>query len=117
MENSNHKLQLPNENLHSKLKKHAMFIKFNTAVLLIEDNRCAPIESQGPINPQDFAINTANIVSILRIGTNSLVINTNATITKFPLTQQHYPTPLTYTITFESKEERDRIFNKLIHSE
>lgn len=94
-----------------------MFIKFNTAVLLIEDNRYAPIDSQGPINPQDFAINTANIVSVLRIDTNSLVVNTNATITKFPLTQQHYPAPLTYTITFATKEERDRIFNKIIHNE
>lgn len=93
-----------------------MFIKFNTAIL-IRVNRDFFETHDDTINPKDFAINTANIVSIQRTDSISLVIHTNATITKFPLAQQHYTTPLTYTVVFDSEAERDRIFNKLLHNE
>ena len=93
-------------------------LKFNTAVL-IRVNRDRPeTHDTDTINPRDFAINTANIVSVLHTNTNSLVIHTNATITKFPkfpLVEDHYPAPMTYTVVFASEDERDRIFNKLLH--
>lgn len=91
-----------------------MFIKFNTAILIrVNRDFFETHDTDDTINPKDFAINTANIVSILRTYPNSLVIDTNATITKFPLAEDHYPAPLTYTVVFESEAERDRIFNRI----
>lgn len=100
-----------------------MMLKFNTAVVIRINRDLHDTHATDTINPQDFAINTANIVSILRTNTNSLIINTNATITKFiefpkfPLTEDYYPAPLTYTVVYDSETERDRIFNKLLNNE
>ena len=97
-----------------------MFIKFNTAVIIRVNRDIRETHDTGTINPQDFAINTTNIVSIQRADSISLVIHTNATITKFPkfpLMEDYYPAPLTYTVEFNSEAERDRIFNKLLHNE
>lgn len=97
-------------------------MKFNTAVAIRINRYLNDTHATDTISPQDFAINTANIVSILRTNTNSLIITTNATITnfnefpKFPLTEDYYTAPLTYTVVFASEDERDRIFNKLLHN-
>ena len=98
-----------------------MMMKFNTAVLIRYNRDILETHATNTINPQNFAINTANIVSVLRTDTNSLVVNTNATITKspeypkFPVTETYYVAPLTYTIVFASEAKRDRIFNQLIN--
>lgn len=97
-----------------------MMLKFNTAVNIRVNRDLHETHESDTINPQDFAINTANIVSIKRTDSISLVIQTNATITKFPkfpLMEDHYPAPLAYTVVFKSEAERDRIFNKLLHNE
>ena len=100
-----------------------MFIKFNTAVIIRVNRDLHDTHATDTINPRDIEINTTNIVSIQRTNSISLVIHTNATITKFnefpkfPLTEDYYPAPLTYTVEFNSEAERDRIFNKLLHNE
>lgn len=91
-------------------------LKFNTAVIIRVNRDIRETHNTDTINPRDFAINTANIVSIQRTDSISLVIHTNATITKFPLTGERYTAPLAYTVVFDSEAERDRIFNKLIHN-
>lgn len=95
-------------------------LKFNTAILIRVNRDFFETHDTDTINPQDFAINTANIVSIQRTDSNALVIHTNATITKFPkfpLMEDHYPAPLAYTVVFDSEAERDRIFKKLLHND
>lgn len=100
-----------------------MMLQFNTAVIIRVNRDILETHATDTINPQDFAINTANIVSVLRTDTNSLVVNTNATITKsperprFPVTEAYYTAPLAYTVVFDSEAERDSIFNKLLHNE
>lgn len=94
-------------------------LKFSTAMNIRVNRDLHDTHATDTINPRDFAINTANIVSVLRTNTNSLVIHTNATITKFPkfpLVEDHYPAPMTYTVVFSSEAERDRIFGALLHT-